>query len=156
MEHDVDFVEGQPVLHQPVEGFKAGAGVVGKEPDHFAIAPGAVLGHQMHRHVEVAQGHQRLDIVLFTLLKQRAVEGDPLRIRLLLVAVGEQAAPGNRGAKYAKAHLRHQGDILFIAMIKIDRRMAGIELIVTQLKALFQPQLDRQAPGAVGKGIDGS
>ena len=39
MEHDVDFVEGEPVFHQPVEGFKAGAGVAGKELHHFTIAP---------------------------------------------------------------------------------------------------------------------
>lgn len=70
VQHDVDFIEGEPVFHQAVKSFKAGAGVVAEKIHHFAVAPGAVLHHQMHRHVEMAQGDQRLDTVLFALLEQ--------------------------------------------------------------------------------------
>ena len=70
VQHDVDFIKGEPVFHQAVKSFKAGAGVVAEKIHHFAVAPGAVLHHQMHRHVKMAQGDQRLDTVLFALLEQ--------------------------------------------------------------------------------------
>ena len=155
MQHDVDFIEGKPVFHQTIKGFKAGAGVAGEELHHFSIAPGAVLGDQVHRHVEMAQRHQRLDAVLFALLEQRAIKGDPFRIRFQLIALRKQTAPGDRGAEDAKAHLRHQGDILFIAMIKIDGLMARGKFIVTQLKTLLQPELYRHAVRAMGQRIHG-
>ena len=103
----------------------------------------------------MAQRHQRLDIMLFTLLEQRAVEGDPFRVRLLFITFWKQAAPGDRGAENAKAHLGHQGDIFFITMIKIDRLVARVELIVARREAFLLPQLDRQAVRAVGNHIDG-
>ncbi len=55
VQHNVDFVERQPVSHQTVKGLEAGTGVTGKELHHFAVTPGSVLGDQMHRHIEVAQ-----------------------------------------------------------------------------------------------------
>ena len=154
VQHDVDFVEGQPVFHQPVKFLEAGAGVAGEEIDHLTVAPGAVLRHQVHRHVEVAKCYQRLNVVLFTLFKHRPVEGDALFIRQRLVAVRVEAAPGNRGAEHRKAHLRHQGDVFFIAMVKINRLVARVKLIVTQRKTLFLTQLHRQAVRAVGDHID--
>ena len=64
MQHDVDLVEGEPVFHQTVKFFETGAGVAGEEIHHLAVARGAILRHQMHRHIEVAQGDQRLNVVL--------------------------------------------------------------------------------------------
>lgn len=64
VQHNVDFIEGEPVFHQPVKCFKAGARVASEELDHFAVAPRAVLHHQMHWHIEVAQRDQRFDAVL--------------------------------------------------------------------------------------------
>ena len=154
VQHDVDFVEGQPVFHQPVKLFEAGAGVAGEEIDHLAVAPGAVLRHQVHRHVKVAEGHQRLDVVLFALLEHRAVKGNAFFVRQRLVAVRIEAAPGDRGAEHRKAHLRHQGDVLFIAMVKINRLVARVELVVTQRETLFLTELHRQAVRAVGDHID--
>ena len=154
VQHDVDFVEGQPVFHQPVKLFKAGAGVAGEEIHHLAVAPGSVLRYQVHRHVEVAEGHQRLDVVLFALFKHCAVEGNALFIGQWFVAVRVEAAPGNRGAEHRKAHLRHQGDVFFIAMVKINRLVARVELVVTQRKTLFLTELYRQAIRAVGDHID--
>ena len=154
VQHDVDFVEGKPVFHQPVKFFKAGAGVAGEEIDHLAVAPGAVLRHQVHRHVKVAEGHQRLDVVLFALLEHRAVKGNAFFVRQRLVAVRIEAAPGDRGAEHRKAHLRHQGDVLFIAMVKINRLVARVELVVTQRETLFLTELHCQAIRAVGDHID--
>ena len=138
VQHNVDFIEGEPVFHQTVKSFKAGAGVVAEKIHHFAVAPGAVLHHQMHRHVKMAQRHQRLDTVLFALLEQRTIEGDTLRIRLLLVAAREQAAPGDGGAKDAEPHLRHQGDIFLVAVVEIDRLVAGVEFVFAKREALLQ------------------
>ena len=42
---------------------KAGAGVVAEKIHHLRLRR-AVLHHQMHRHVKMAQGDQRLDTVL--------------------------------------------------------------------------------------------
>ena len=154
VQHDVDFVESQPVFYQPVKRLKAGAGVAGEEVDHLAVAPGAVFRHQVHRHVEVAERHQRLDVVLFALLKYRAVKGYALFVRQRFVTVRVEAAPGDRGAEHRKAHLRHQGDIFFIAMVKINRLVARVKLVVTQRKTLFLAELHRQTIGAVGDHID--
>ena len=154
MQHDVDFVEGQPVFHQPVKFFKAGVGVAGEEIHHLTVAPGAVLRHQVHRHVEVAEGHQRLDVVLFALLEHRAVEGNAFLIRQRFVAVRVEAAPGNRGAEHRKAHLRHQGDVFFVAMVKINRLVARVEFVVPQRKPFFLADFYRQTVCAVGDHID--
>ena len=155
VQHDVDFIEGQPVFHQPVECFKAGAGVAGKELHHLAVTPRAVLGHQVHRHVEVAQRHQRFDTVLFTFAEQIAIEGDTFLIRRQFIAVRVQTAPGDGGAEYAEAHFRHQRDIFFIAMIEVDRLVAGIELIIAQGETLLLAQFDRQTVDAVRDHIHG-
>ena len=63
MQHDVDFVEGQPVFHQPVKFLEAGAGVAGEEIDHLTVAP-EPYSVTVHRHVEVAKRYQRLNVVL--------------------------------------------------------------------------------------------
>ncbi|MNL77674.1 hypothetical protein D3C87_2039080 [compost metagenome] len=39
VEHDVDFVEGEPVFHQTVKLFKTGTGITGEEIDHFTVTP---------------------------------------------------------------------------------------------------------------------
>lgn len=155
VQQDVDLVEGQPVFHQPVEGFEAGAGVASEELHHLAVAPGAVFGHQVHRHVEVAQGHQRLDAVLAALFEQAVVEGDALGVGRQLVAVGVNPAPGDGGAEHGKAHLRHQRDVVAVAVVEIDGVVAGVKLVVAQVKALLQPEFDRHAVGAVRDHIDG-
>ncbi|CZY57830.1 Uncharacterised protein [Enterobacter hormaechei] len=154
VQHDVDFVEGQPVFHQPVKRLEAGAGVAGKEIHHLTVAPGAVLRHQVHRHVEVAERDQRLDVVLFALLEHRAVEGNAFLIRQRFVAVRVEAAPGNRGAEHRKAHLRHQGDVFFVAMVKINRLVARVEFVVPQRKPFFLADLYRQTVCAVGDHVD--
>ncbi len=156
MQHNVDFVERQPVFHQPIKSLEAGTGVAGKELNHFAVTPGAVLGDQMHRHIEVTQRDQRFNTVFFTLGKYRPVKRDTLCIRRQLIAVGVETAPGNGSTKNRKPHFRHQRDILFVAMIKIDRLMAGIKFVIPQRKALFLTQLDGHPMCAVGDHIDGS
>ncbi|MNE69317.1 hypothetical protein D3C80_1650360 [compost metagenome] len=39
VQHDVDLVEGEPVLHQTIELLEAGARVAGEKVHHLAIAP---------------------------------------------------------------------------------------------------------------------
>ena len=102
----------------------------------------------------MAERYQRLDVVLFALLEHRAIEGNALFVRQRFVAVRVEAAPGNGGAEHRKAHLRHQGNVFFIAMVKINRFVARVELVVTQRKTLFLTELHRQAIRAVGDHID--
>ncbi|AEW74961.1 hypothetical protein EcWSU1_03533 [Enterobacter ludwigii] len=154
VQHDIDFVEGEPVLHQTVKFFETGTGIAGEEIDHLAVAPGSILRDQMHRYVEMAQGDQRFDVVFFALFEHCAVEGNPLFIGQWLIAVRIEAAPGNRGTKYRKAHLRHQGDVFFVAMVKINRLVARVKLVVTQRKTFFLTDLHRQTIRAVGDHID--
>lgn len=154
VQQNVDLIEGEPILHQPVEGFEAGAGIAGEKLHHLAVAPGAVFGHQVHRHVEMAQGDQRLDAVFAALLKQRAVEGNALRVGRQFVAVRVKPAPGDGGAEYAKAHLRHQRDVVAVAMVKIDRVVARVKLVFAQGKAFLQAQLHRHAVGAMREHVD--
>jgi hypothetical protein len=149
VQHNVDLVEGEPILHQPVEGFEAGAGIAGEKLNHFAAAPGAIFGHQVHRHVEMAQRHQRFDAVFAALFEQAAVEGDAFRVGRQLVAVWVNPAPGDGGAEHAKAHLRHQRDVIAVAVVKINRVVAGVKLVFAQGKALLQAKLYRHAVGAM-------
>ncbi len=107
VQHNVDFVEGEPVCHQPIEFFKTGARIAGEEVDHLAVTPGAILGHQMHRDIEVTQRDQRLDVVLPALFEHRTIKRNPFFIRQRLVAIRVETAPGNRGTEYREAHLGH-------------------------------------------------
>ena len=150
VQQDVDLVEGEPVLHQAVELLEAGAGVAGEKLHHLAVAPGAVLGHQVHGHIEVAQGHQGLDVVLSALLEHRTVEGDALGIGLALVPPGVETGPGDGGAKHGEAHLGHQGDVLPIAVIEVDGPVAWVELVILQGDALLLAEFDRHAARAMG------
>ncbi|MNZ44372.1 hypothetical protein D3C78_620030 [compost metagenome] len=150
----VDLVEGEPVLHQAVELLEAGAGIAGEKVHHLAVAPGAVLHHQVHGHVEVAQGHQGLDVVLSALLEQRPVEGDALGVGLLLVPLGIEPAPGDGGAKHGEAHLGHQGYVFLVAVIEIYGLVAWVELVIPQGEALLLAKLDRHAVGAMGDHVD--
>ncbi len=77
VQQDVDLVEGKPVVHKAGVFFEAGLGVAGKAFQRFAAAPGAVLLHQTHGDVKVAQGHQRLNAVLAALLEHIAVKVTP-------------------------------------------------------------------------------
>ncbi|MNC46783.1 hypothetical protein D3C75_958130 [compost metagenome] len=92
----------------------------------------------------MAQRDQRFDAVLFALGENVAVESNPFHIRHRFVPVREKTGPGDRSTEYAEPHLCHQGNVIFIAMIKINADMAGIELILPQLKALFLAQFYRQ------------
>ena len=93
VQQDVDLVEGKPVVHKAGVFFEAGLGVAGKAFQRFAAAPGAVLLHQTHGDVKVAQGDQRLNAVLPALLEHIAVKGHALRVGGPFIAVGVQAGP---------------------------------------------------------------
>ena len=109
----------------------------------------------MHRHIKVAERHQRFDMIFPALLEDGTVKSDAFRIRRQFITIGIETAPGNRSAEHAEPHFRHQRDILRIAVIEIDGIMAGIKLIVTQGKTLFQTQFDRHTVWAVWDHIDG-
>ena len=82
----------------------------------------------------MADGNQRLDVVLLKLLENRTIEVETRLIRLLLDALGEDATPGDGHAEHLEAHLGKEGDVLLIAMIEVDAVVVGIQLVGVNLE----------------------
>ena len=65
--------------------------------------------------------------MLFAFVEHFVIEGQTGLIGLFVVAVREDPPPVDGKPEAGKAHLREQSDILRIAVIEIDRLVAGIE-----------------------------
>ena len=74
----------------------------------------------------MGEGDHRLDVVLQQLVEHVVVELQPLLIRLGLVALREDAGPGDRGTEAFEAHLGEQFDVFFIAAVEIHRFVVGV------------------------------
>ena len=68
----------------------------------------------------MGKGYHRLYAVCLTGIEHFVVKGKPFFVRHLLIAFGENPAPGNGHTEYFKAHLGQHTDIFFIAVIKVD------------------------------------
>ena len=79
-------------------------------------------------------GHQGLDAVLMTFVKHVLIKLQAGLVGLLIEAVGVNTAPGNAQAVALKAHLREQGDVLLVVMVKINGLMAGILISLLALQ----------------------
>ena len=79
-------------------------------------------------------GHQGLDAVLTALVKHVLIKFQARLVGLLIEAVGVNAAPGDAQAVALKAHLREQGDVLLVVMVKINGLMAGIVVSLLALQ----------------------
>ena len=145
----VDLVKGEPVLHQAlVAGEDRGREVL-VEVDELAVAPAAVLLDEMDGAVEVRDGHERLDAMLLALAEHVLVKGQAGLVGLGLIAVGEDAGPGQAHAEGLKAHLGKEGDVLLVAMVKIDAGLRGIVVAVLEVEHLALAGDHRVALGAV-------
>ena len=153
VQQHVDLVEGQPVLDQPAEVVEQHLAVAHKGVDHAAVFPAAVLLDQRNGGVKVADGDQRLDAVLAALLEHAAVEGDASRIGLGIVAVGEDAGPRNGQTIALEAHLRKQGNILFVVVVHVDGLVGGVEVLCIALQHLHLAARHRAAVGTEGDHI---
>ena len=73
------------------------------------------------------QGHERLDAVLAAAVEDAVVEREAGLVGLGVVAVGEDAAPGDGHAEHVEAHLSEQRDVLLVMMVEVDAVVIGIE-----------------------------
>ena len=108
------------------------------ELDEGAVSPGAVLLDEVDGAVEVRDGHEGLDPVLAAAAEHVLVEGEPGLVGLFLVAIGEDAAPGDGEAKDLKAHLREEGYVLAVVVVEVDSRLGRV--VVPGLKVEHAPQ----------------
>ena len=122
----VDLVERHPVLDLVLVTLEADLRETHEEIDELAATPAAVLRHQMIRHFKMRERDDRLHAVLMHLVKEVIVELEPGLVRRLLIAVRENARPGNRGAEAFEAELREQRDILLVVMVEVDRLVVRI------------------------------
>ena len=120
VQHGVDFVEGQPVLHALAVAGEYGAGVAFVEADEFAAGPAVVLLDQVQRGFVVAEGDERFHAVLFELVEHAVVEGEARLVRGFFVAAGEDTRPGDGEAEDLEAHLREQGDVFAVAVVEVN------------------------------------
>ena len=145
----VDFIESQPQFDDIAKFLEAGLGIMHKAVDGAAVSPAVPLLDEGIRELVVAQGHQRLDALGFQCLKNRAIERHALGVRLLLVAVREQARPVDGHAIALEAHLAEQLDVLEIVMVHVDGLMAGI----VDVRLDVRIEGTGRADGAAGHGI---
>ncbi len=125
----VDLVEGQPVGHLVVVAVKDGLGVLLKDGDELAGGPAVVLLDQVIGHLVVGHGDQGLDAVGAAAVKDAVVEGKAGLVGLLVVAVGEDAAPRDGHAEHVEAHLGEEGDVLLVVVVEVDAVVVGVELV---------------------------
>ena len=77
----------------------------------------------------MADGDQRLDAVLLAAVEHAVVELQTLLIGFRFPAVGEDAGPVDGGAEGLKAHLRKEGNVLFVVVIEINGLVAGVQTV---------------------------
>ena len=125
----VDLVEGQPVFDLVLVAVKDGFAVVHKVADDLAAFPAVALFHQRVGQLIMADGHQRLDAVLFAAVEHLVVEGQARLVGLFLHAGGEDARPVDGGAEHLEPHLGKQGNVLLVMVVEVDGVVAGVELV---------------------------
>ena len=128
VEQHVDLIERQPVFHFARKAAEQHLAVVGVGVHHPAVFPAAVFLDECNGGVEVAESDQRLNAVFVTLVKKALVKFQPLLVGLGIVAVGQDAGPGDGEPVAFEAHLRKEGDVLFIMVVHVDGLMGGVKV----------------------------
>ena len=75
----------------------------------------------------MGNGDEGFNAVLSAAVKYPVIEFQALLVGFLFHPRGEYPGPVDGGAEHLKAHLRKEGDILLIMMIKINGLMGGIQ-----------------------------
>ena len=135
----VDLVEGEPIFHLFPEPLKEDAAVMGEGLHHPPILPSAVLLDEGDRGIEVADGHYGLDVVPEALVKEGIVEGQPLLVRCLVVAVGQYPSPGDGHSVALEVHFGKEGDVLFIMVVHVDGLVSGVGVVIVARQHLHKP-----------------
>ena len=153
VDHRVDLVERQPVLHLggvPVEQHPHVALV---EPDHLATDPAVVRLGQVQRRLVVGDRHEGFDAVLVALVEHAVVEREALLVRLRVVPVREDPAPRDGQPEHREAHLGEQRDVLDVPVVEVDRDQ--LEVVRGRLRGarchhpVRRDVLDRQSLAAL-------
>ena len=129
----IHFIEGQPVMYFLPVGAEYRLTVIQEKVDCPPVRPAPILLTQCIRHLIMRQRYQRFYPVFAALPEYLPVKFNALLIRLLLITPRENPAPCNRKPQHLEAHLRHQRNIFFISVVKINRLMARIAVTVTEL-----------------------
>ena len=124
---DIDLIKSKPIFDLVLIAAENRLCIAEEESDGLSGVEAVIFCHDAPRNLVVAQGHQRLNSVPGALIKYLIVECQPRLIGLLIVAVRKDPSPVDGQPEAGKAHLREQRDILFIAMVKVNRLMAGIK-----------------------------
>ena len=101
----VDFIERQPVMNFPFIALKYSTGIALEEADEPAVSPAVIYQRKMKRRLIVRQRHHRLNTILPAFIEYLVIVGKPCFIRFFIIAIREDAAPGNRKTENLKAHL---------------------------------------------------
>jgi hypothetical protein len=126
----VDLVEGEPVLAFGADALEEHAAELKVAVDDMTALPAPVGLGEMGRELIVADGDERLNAVRKKLIHDVHVKLDSLFVGGVLIARGEDAAPGDGEAVHAKTHLGHEGDVFLPVMVEVDRLMARVVLVV--------------------------
>ena len=122
----VDLVEGEVVLHEAVEAREARGGVLHEDVHQIAAIPAIEAVGQRERVLIVLKGNKWLDAVLAARLEDILIEGETGLVWLLVVAVGEDAAPLDGEAQALEALLGAEADVLLVVVIEVTRDVRGI------------------------------
>ena len=95
MQDGVDLVERQPVLDLAPVALKERAHIALVKADERVIRPAIVCLREVQRRLVVRDRHQGFDAVLAAFIEEAVVECQPLLVRLRIVAIRIDAAPGN-------------------------------------------------------------
>ena len=124
-DEDVGFVEGEEAPDAIAEPRGDIAGVIGERLGGLAPFPAAKPVLQGLRQVPVIERDVGGDSVREQRIDEAVVEVEALRIGRA-DAVGKDARPRNREAVGARAERLHERDVLLVAMIMVDRDVAGV------------------------------
>ena len=122
----VDLIEREPVLHLSLPACHAGTDKAGEEIDRFARVPALVGKDKIERRLIVRERDERLYPIVPELGKYLVVVGKAFLVRLRVVCIREDAAPGDGHAVDLEAHLGEKRDIFLVVVVEIRAMALGI------------------------------
>ena len=132
---DVDLVESEPVFYFILIPLHDRRRVAYEEVDNASVREAVIFCHDRPRDLIVAECYERLDPVLFALVKDSIIKCKSFLIRLRVVPVRENTRPVHGHTVALKSHLTEKRDIFLVVVIKIDRLMGWIESILLDRRA---------------------
>ena len=98
----------------------------------------------MHGTVKVGNGHQRLNAILVTFLKEVFIELKTCFVWFKLVPFREDPRPGNGQTIGFKAHFSKKGNVFLVAMVHINAIFSRVKIALFKVEHLFLPCNNRE------------